>query len=219
MQVNTFNQTGEKIGQIKLPKDFFEKEVSPDLIHQVVTVEQKNQRRPWAHTKDRSEVRGGGKKPWRQKGTGRARHGSIRSPLWRGGGVTFGPTNQKVLAKKINRKMKRLALVGVLKEKIKQGNIIVVDDLKLGSPKTKELKQVLQKLLLSKKIPSCLILLDKIEKNLKLASRNLKKVSLFEIANLSTVKLIKPQKIIMTEKVFKSLIEKCALIAMKEAAS
>ncbi|PIQ98439.1 MAG: 50S ribosomal protein L4, partial [Candidatus Nealsonbacteria bacterium CG11_big_fil_rev_8_21_14_0_20_39_9] len=91
MKVSVYSQKGEKISETLLPKEIFDVKLSPDLVHQVVTVQAANRRQTLAHTKDRGEVSGGGRKPWRQKGTGRARHGSIRSPLWKGGGVTFGP--------------------------------------------------------------------------------------------------------------------------------
>ena len=94
MKINIYNQKAEKTSTIDLPKEVFEVEVNNDLIHQIVVSQRSNQRQGNAHTKDRSEVRGGGRKPWRQKGTGRARHASIRSPIWTGGGVTFGPRNE-----------------------------------------------------------------------------------------------------------------------------
>ena len=101
MLVNTYNQKGEKVGQTLLPREIFGVEINPDLVHQVVVSQMANRRKVIAHTKTRGEVRGGGKKPWRQKGTGRARHGSIRSPIWKGGGVVFGPRKEKIFKKEI----------------------------------------------------------------------------------------------------------------------
>ena len=107
LSVPVYNLEGEQTGTIKLSEKIFGIEINNDLLCQAINVQVANRRRHLAKTKDRGEVRGGGKKPWRQKGTGRARHGSIRSPLWRGGGVTFGPTSEKVFEKKINKKAKR----------------------------------------------------------------------------------------------------------------
>ena len=102
MKITMYDQLGKDLGQAELPAEIFEVELNQDLVHQSVVAQQANARKPIAHTKDRSEVRGGGKKPWQQKGTGRARHGSIRSPIWIGGGVTFGPTKNRNFSKKIN---------------------------------------------------------------------------------------------------------------------
>ena len=110
MKTEVYNQQGKKVGQTILPKEIFEVPMNADLVHQVFISHTANQRQNSAHTKNRGEVRGGGRKPWRQKGTGRARHGSIRSPLWKGGGVTFGPRNEKNWKKDIPKKMKRKAL-------------------------------------------------------------------------------------------------------------
>lgn len=137
MKATLYNQSGEEAGTVELPEAVFGLKWNPDLVHQVVTSQAANLRRPIAHTKDRGEVRGGGRKPWRQKGTGRARHGSIRSPLWRGGGVTFGPTNEKIYKKKINKKMARKALHTVLSAKARDNEIVLLEDLKFQEPKTK----------------------------------------------------------------------------------
>ena len=128
---------------VSLPESIFGSEWNKDLIYQVIVSLTSNQRQKTAHTKDRASVRGGGKKPYRQKGTGQARHGSIRSPLWRGGGVTFGPKNEKNYSKKVNKKMRAKALSVILSEKAKLGNIACVEDLKLNKPKTKITSDVL----------------------------------------------------------------------------
>src|SRR5262249_31682061 len=117
MKVAVYNQQGKESGDVTLPKEIFEVPMNADLVHQVFTSQSANKRQVSAHTKDRSDVRGGGKKPWRQKGTGRARAGSTRSPLWKGGGVTGGPTNEKVYAKAIPAKMRKKAVCMVLSEK------------------------------------------------------------------------------------------------------
>ncbi len=129
--------------KISLPENIFGSEWNKNLVYQVIVSLTSNQRQKTAHTKDRANVRGGGKKPYRQKGTGQARHGSIRSPLWRGGGVTFGPKNEKDYSKKVNKKMKAKALSVILSEKAKMGSIACVEDLKLETPKTKITSAVL----------------------------------------------------------------------------
>jgi large subunit ribosomal protein L4 len=146
MELKVYNQEGKETGKIKLPAGIFDLKWNQDLVHQVMVGMQANQRKGTAHTKTRAEVRGGGRKPWRQKGTGRARHGSIRSPLWRGGGVTFGPTKERVYTKKINQKMKKKALLVALSQKARDNEILILDDLKLKNPKTKEAASVLKNL-------------------------------------------------------------------------
>jgi large subunit ribosomal protein L4 len=146
MKTIVYNQQGQEVERLELPAEIFGLEMNAELVKQAATAHLANSRQSLAHTKDRSEVRGGGKKPWRQKGTGRARHGSIRSPLWAGGGVTFGPRKEKDFAKKINKKMKRQALLTVLSGKAKDGEITVVQEIKLAAPKTKEMAKVIKDL-------------------------------------------------------------------------
>jgi len=134
---DVYNQKGEKTGTADLPAEIFGVEINPDLVRQVLTAQMANSRQVSAHTKGRGEVRGGGKKPWRQKGTGRARHGSIRSPIWKGGGVTFGPTKERNFKLKINKKMKRQALFMAISGKRNDGELVLVDDLRIAEPKTK----------------------------------------------------------------------------------
>lgn len=146
MKAAVYNQKGEKSVAIELPDNVFGLKWNADLVHQVVTSQAANQRPKIAHAKGRGEVRGGGKKPWRQKGTGRARHGSIRSPIWKGGGVTHGPVKEKVFARKINKKMARKALYVVLSAKARDGEIIVLEDLKFPEPKTRLAAKVFENL-------------------------------------------------------------------------
>lgn len=137
MEAVIYNQKGKEAGKIELPKEIFGLPWNADLVHQVVVSMRSNERVAIADTKDRAEVRGGGKKPWQQKGTGRARHGSSRSPIWSGGGVTHGPTSEKNFKKSINKKMKTKALFTLLSAKLRDGEIFFIDKLAL-SGKTKE---------------------------------------------------------------------------------
>ena len=191
MNVKVYNQSGKEAGTMELPK-VFELPWNSDLVHQVVTGEMANQRQSVAHAKGRSEVRGGGRKPWRQKGTGRARHGSIRSPIWKGGGVTHGPTKERVFAKKINKKMARKALATVLSAKIRDGEVLVLDELKLAQPKTKEAAMVFQNLSKIKtfsdlmgKSKRALVLLPDASQEARRALRNLPFIELEEARNVT----------------------------------
>ena len=136
-EAKVYNAQGEVVQTIVLPEAVFGVRSNSNFLHQVITTMQANKRTPIAHAKTRGEVSGGGKKPWRQKGTGRARHGSIRSPLWRGGGVAHGPRNDKVYARTLPRGMRTKALAVVLSNKWKDGEIIFVDALTFDAPKTK----------------------------------------------------------------------------------
>ncbi|MFH1712254.1 MAG: 50S ribosomal protein L4 [Patescibacteria group bacterium] len=135
-EVKLYNIEGKESGKLNLPDALFAVAVDPGLVHEVIIVQEANGRSNLAHTKDRSEVRGGGRKPWRQKGTGRARHGSRRSPIWSGGGVTFGPRNIQNFFKKINKKVRRKALAMLLSDKVADEKFIAVEDYKLPEAKT-----------------------------------------------------------------------------------
>lgn len=143
METTIYSNKGEKAGSLKLPENVFALPWNGDLVHQVAIAMQANARDSVAHTKGRGEVSGGGKKPWRQKGTGRARHGSTRSPIWRHGGVTHGPLGEKDYSQKINRKMRTKALFTVLSQKLRDGEIIFVSDFDLKGIKTKDASKVL----------------------------------------------------------------------------
>jgi len=146
MEATIYNQIGKVNGKIELESSIFGVIWNPDLVHQVMTSLYANARANIAKAKDRSEVRGGGKKPWRQKGTGRARHGSSRSPIWVGGGVTHGPVSGINYSKKINKKMKTKALFTLLSKKLADGEVIFVEDLNLETGKTKLAKTFLANL-------------------------------------------------------------------------
>jgi len=190
VKVKVYNMEGKEVEEIKLDSDIFDIEVKPALVHQVVEVQQANKRQKLAHAKTRSEVRGGGKKPWRQKGTGRARHGSSRSPIWVGGGVTFGPTKERNYAKSINKKMKRKALFMTLTDKVKDKHFIVIDDLKLDKIKTKDLVNILQKLP-TKEAKSVLVALSAKDNIINRSARNLAKVKVLLADSLNVIDILK----------------------------
>jgi len=205
MKVPVYNQEGKETGQTLLPKEIFDVEMNSDLVHQVVTSQVSNRRMIIAKTKDRGEVRGGGKKPWRQKGTGRARHGSIRSPLWRHGGVTFGPTTNRNFTKKINKKMKRLALLMVLSSKAKDGTLVILEELKLEQPKTKFVANILNKLPINK--GSYLIGLPGKDEILYRASRNIDRTKAMEVRNLNVFDLLSFKYLIIPKEAIKVIKE------------
>ncbi|MCD6270926.1 50S ribosomal protein L4 [bacterium] len=198
MKVKVYNQKGEEVGTANLPKEIFEREINPDLVHQVAVSMMANQRKAWAHTKDRGEVRGGGRKPWPQKGTGRARHGSIRSPIWVGGGVAHGPRKEKKYKKKIPKKMKRQALFCVLSGKLKDKELFVLDQLELKEPKTKLMAEVIKNLrekLLKK--GRVLIALPQKNETIERATRNLPNVDTIEARNLNVLDLLNHKYLIL----------------------
>ena len=193
MEVTTYNQKGEAVGKIELPKDIFEVKNNPDLMYQVVTTQSANRRQGTAHTKTRGEVSGGGKKPWRQKGTGRARAGSNRSPIWRKGGTVFGPNKDKVWGGKINKKMRRAALRMALSAKLSGNFLIVVDSIKPEEPKTKIIASALANLkknIDTFKKGSLLIAIPQFEAGTVRAARNLAGVKTLEAAKLNVMDIL-----------------------------
>jgi len=180
LNIDVYNQKGERSGSVDLPKGIFDIKPNTDLIHQVYVAQQANSRVAIAHTKTKGEVSGGGKKPWKQKGTGRARHGSTRSPIWIGGGVTFGPRNDRNFSKSINKKQRQKALFMVLSSKFNDEEMVVVDNLSFGGIKTKEASKfldVVSKDILKKerKVKTLLVLPEKNEE-IVLSLRNIPSV-------------------------------------------
>jgi|SRR3989338_1792435 len=202
MEVNLYNQNSDKIGKVSLPDKVFAVVMNRDLLHQVVVSQMSNRRQNIAHTKDRGEVRGGGKKPWKQKGTGRARHGSIRSPIWKGGGAAFGPRSERDFSKKINKKMARKALFTALSSKIRDRELIIIDNLSLNDWKTKEMSKVVGKIssLFSSKNGSLLVITDKkLSDTVERVTRNLPKVDVMEAKNLNALDVIARMNLILLQ--------------------
>ena len=196
------NIKGEKIKDIKLNKDIFGIEVNKVVLHDAIILARASLRQGTHDTKTRSEVSGGGRKPWRQKGTGRARQGSIRAVQWRGGGIAFGPTPRDY-SKKMNRKERRLALKSALT--IKSEDMIVVDELKMATPKTRDMIKLLEGLKLSD--VKTLIIVKELDENIILSSRNLSKVALIEASEVNVLDLIAADKILITEDAVKAIEE------------
>ena len=204
MLVKTYDQTGKEVGQTRLPSEIFDVKINSDLVHQVVVSQTANKRTVIAHTKDRAQVRGGGKKPWRQKGTGRARHGSRRSPIWKGGGVTFGPTKERNFEKKINKKMRRKALLMVLSAKAKSNLLVVLEKLILEKPKTKLMAEVFKNLPMK---GSSLLILPGLEKDIIRAARNIPKTATVEARNLNALDLLSFKYLVMPKEAIKVIKE------------
>ncbi|RMD51778.1 50S ribosomal protein L4 [Candidatus Parcubacteria bacterium] len=196
-QVTIYNIDGVKAGNIELPDEVFSVKVNPDLVHEAIIAQEENSRVKLANTKDRSEVRGGGRKPWRQKGTGRARHGSRRSPIWIGGGVTFGPNLLRVFGKKINKKAKRKALKMVLSDKIKDEKLIVVENFEFDVLKTRKVAEMREKL--PGHNSSALIVADDKNKAIKFAARNLPKTDAIGVNSLNVRDLVKYEYLILSK--------------------
>jgi len=198
MEATIYNSKGKEAGSIALPEKIFGAKWNPDLVHQVVTSVLSSRRQGSAHTKNRGDVAGGGKKPWQQKGTGRARHGSIRSPLWRGGGTTFGPRADKNYARKVNRKMSAAALASVLSQKLRDGEILFVEELKLATPRTKEAAAMLKSFasvkgfekLGARKGTSVVLALPKRAEDIDRSFRNIGTVAVEEARNLNAADLL-----------------------------
>lgn len=202
MKTDIFDIKNNKVGEIDLPERIFGVKWNADLVHQAFVAQLANRREPLAHAKGRGEVRGGGKKPWKQKGTGRSRHGSIRSPIWKGGGVTFGPTKEKNFSKKINTKMKRLAIFAVLSRKAKDGDIKVVENFNSIENKTKNWNIFLKGLV---DLRSKALLIPSAENNINKAVSNIKNAGAISPKSLNVFDLLKAKNIIMEQGAVKEI--------------
>lgn len=192
-----YNTEGKEVDSVKLDKAVFDGTINTAAIYLAVNAYRSNQRQGLSATKTRGEVSGGGRKPWKQKGTGRARVGSIRSPLWRHGGVIFGP-HPRDFSCRLPKKIKSLALKSSLNAKVKENNLMVLDGIKLEKPKTKEAAKIFSNLKIKPKIKT-LLLLDKLDSNLRLALRNINSLNLNLASDTHTYEVMNHQKLIITK--------------------
>ncbi|MEK7192188.1 MAG: 50S ribosomal protein L4 [Patescibacteria group bacterium] len=199
MKTKVYNLKGEAVAEADLPENIFGSKWNPDLVHQVLLAQIANRHGLWAHAKGRGEVSGGGRKPWKQKHTGRARHGSIRSPIWRGGGVTHGPNKNRNYEQKINKKMVRAALHSLLSRKLADGEVKVVDSLNLETPKTKILFSGLKSILSDKKI-SAVVVRSSENKLLARAARNIPKIIALDANSLNVDSLLKHKNVLIEQR-------------------
>lgn len=205
MKLAIYDKKGKEIEKVDLPKEIFEVPFNADLVHQVATSMDSSARSNTAHAKDRSEVRGGGKKPWRQKGTGRARHGSSRSPIWIGGGTTHGPRNERNYTKKVNKKTKAKALATILSQKARDNEIILIDSISIPEIKTKEAVSIIDSLakndsikeLKTKKNNAAIISLSERDENTEKSFRNINNLRLDLTQNLNITDLLKYKYVVL----------------------
>jgi large subunit ribosomal protein L4 len=203
-KINVLNVKGEKVKDITLDKEIWNIEPNDAVLYDAIMLAQSNVRQGTHAVKSRAEVSGGGRKPWRQKGTGRARQGSTRAPHWYHGGVAFGPQTEKNYTKKMNRKERRLALKSALSYKVLDNELIVLDSLNLESNKTKEMKEILANLKVDRNI---LIVVDELDDNVVLATRNLNNVLLLSADEINTMDVVSAHALIATESAIKSVEE------------
>jgi len=204
MKTKVYNLEGKSTGETELSDKIFGVKIKSEVVHQVFVQQTNNQREPWADTKSKAEVSGGGKKPWKQKGTGRARHGSIRSPIWKGGGVVFGPRTDRNYTTKINKKVRRLAIKMCLSDKAQNNNIVVVEDFNFVAPKTKLFAALLTKLPAHKKY--LILTAGKNEMVMKMAS-NLPKVETMRAEDVNVMELMNHQAILTSKDGVKKIEE------------
>lgn len=220
MEVKVYSQDGKETGKIALPEAVFNVAWNADLVHEVVVSMRSNARAGTADTKGRGEVRGGGKKPWKQKGTGRARHGSRRSPIWKGGGVAHGPLAEKDYSKKINRNARAKALAAVFSKKHAEGEIIFVDTFNFAEPKTKLAKDVIVSLagikgneyLKSKRKNNALVVLPARNESVEKSFQNFGNIGLSHAKDINPVELLTYKYVIVTEpkEAFETLLRRVA---------
>ena len=194
-KVSVLSQTGSSVGEIELNDAIFGIEPNEAVLFEALVQQRASLRQGNHKVKNRSEVAGGGRKPWRQKGTGRARQGSIRSPQWRGGGVVFGPTPRSY-AYKLPKKVRRLALLSALSSKVREENIIVLDGLSFDAPKTKEFIQVLKDLSINKK---ALIVTADLDETVALSARNIPGISVITASGINVLDLVAHEKLVVTK--------------------
>lgn len=196
-KVEMLNNRGEKVKDIKINDKVFGIEPNDAVLHNAIILASANSRQASASTRNRSEVSGGGRKPWRQKGTGNARQGSIRAPQWRGGGVVFGPTPNRNYSKKQNKKERRLAILSALSYKAMDKELIVVDNIHFETNKTKEMVQLLTNLNI--KNNKVLVVVEELEENVCLSARNLANVKLVTYREVNAYDLVSADNMVITE--------------------
>ena len=201
-EVSVLNMEGSEVGKMKLNDAIFGVEINEHLVHQAVVAQLANNRQGTQKAKTRSEVRGGGRKPWRQKGTGHARQGSIRAPQWTGGGVVFAPTPRDY-SKKMNKKEKRIALKSVLTSRVEEGKFIVLDELKFDAPKTKEFAEVLKNLEADK----ALVVLNDNDTNVVKSAANIPTVKTASTNTINVYDILKYDTVIVTQYAVKTIEE------------
>jgi len=225
IKIKIYNQNAEVAGEMELSPKVFGMKVNESLVHQAVVTQLANERKVIAHTKDRGEVRGGGRKPWKQKGTGRARHGSSRSPIWIGGGITFGPRNDRNFKMRLNKKMKQNAMLMALSDKAANENLVILDKLEITEFKTKIFNGIILNLENKKAIKpssasasaetsadkkasagkpenkkrSLLMIVDRGDDKIKYSARNLDGVAVLNLDNLNILDILKYKNLIMTK--------------------
>lgn len=201
MAIKVIDQKGKSVGEVDLNKCIFEVEPNDSVVFEAIIRQRAGKRQGTHATKNRSAVSGGGKKPWKQKGTGRARQGSIRAPQWRGGGTVFGPTPRSYKVD-MPRKARRLAIKSVLSQKVADGNLIVLDQLTLATPKTKDLKAIFSAIKVSGKV---LVVSD--DKNVQLSGKNLPQVNVVPVNGLNVVDAVDYEKLLLTQDAIKRIEE------------
>ncbi|MGX7092127.1 50S ribosomal protein L4 [Hutsoniella sourekii] len=205
-KVTLFKQDGSNAGEIELNDAVFGVEPNESVIFDAVIMQRASMRQGTHKVKNRSERRGGGRKPWRQKGTGRARQGSIRSPQWVGGGVVFGPTPRSY-SYKLPKKVRRLALTSALSQKVQEGDFVVVDSLAFDAPRTKEFKSVLENLSIDQKV---LVVLEMDNDNVFLSARNLPNVKVIDEKNVNVLDVVGYDKVLITQNALSTVEEALA---------
>ncbi len=197
MKIKVYNLAGKETGEMELSDKVFGVKIKPEVVHQVFVQQTNNQREPWADTKNRGEVSGGGKKPWQQKGTGRARHGSIRSPIWKGGGVAFGPLTDRNYKTKINKKTRQSVIKMCLSDKAQSGNLLVLEDFNFDKPKTKMFAGVLAAM--PTKLKNFLVLTSGKDEAVLRMTKNLKSVKTLRAGDANVMDLLK-KGVVLTSK-------------------
>lgn len=213
VKTNVYNQKGEIVSELKLSDKVFAVKINEDLVHQAMVAQSSNERQVLAHTKTKAEVRGGGKKPWKQKGTGRARAGSSRSPIWIGGGITFGPRKDRNFSKKINIKMKKKAITMVLSDRFAENNLVVIDKFEMKEFSTKKFNELVKNIEnifpakdeVKKPKRSILFVNDGKKEEVVLSSRNLVGFDIINLENINIIDLLKYKNLVITESAVKNI--------------